>query len=106
MDGELAWWIDLILVRTCFAIDVVPDQITLMGSTIPLPAMFEKRRPVGKPRRLDDERYPNRESFLNRIIAVATEMVVQGYVLAEDVPSILSASAKRWDGFYMDPSMQ
>jgi hypothetical protein len=71
----------------------------MMGSAIPFPATAEERRRMGDPRPAIDERYRDRDDYLARVRAAATELVRQRYVLAEDVDLIVDLAGSRYDAF-------
>ena len=63
-----------------------------MGSTIPFsPAAIAAR-------------YGTRDAFLTQIRTAAETLAAQRYLLSEDIPAIVSASANRWDQFTTSPS--
>jgi hypothetical protein len=69
------------------------------GSTIPFAATRQQRLERNDPRPSIEERYANREAYLEQIRAAATALVEQGYLLAEDTAGIVEASTQRYDEF-------
>jgi hypothetical protein len=69
------------------------------GSTIPFAATRQQRTERNDPRPSIQERYPTRDAYLEKIREAATALVEQGYLLAEDTPDIVEASARRYDEF-------
>ncbi|HEY3063730.1 MAG TPA: alpha/beta hydrolase domain-containing protein [Chloroflexota bacterium] len=45
------------------------------------------------------QRYPSREAFLQQVRTAAEALAAQRYVLSEDIPTLVAASATRWDLF-------
>jgi hypothetical protein len=75
-----------------------PDQLmSLMGSTIPFPAIESERAAKGDPRRSIEERYPGKAAYLDQVRRAADGLIENGYLLPEDVERILAHSARRWD---------
>ncbi|HEX8968690.1 MAG TPA: alpha/beta hydrolase domain-containing protein [Chloroflexota bacterium] len=69
------------------------------GATIPFARTAGERAARRDTRLSIAERYPSREVFLERIGGAATALVVEGYLLADDVEPLVGASARRWDEF-------
>jgi hypothetical protein len=69
------------------------------GATIPFAATRQQRLERNDPRPSIEERYANREAYLERIGDAATALAEQGYLLAEDRAGIVEASARRYDEF-------
>jgi hypothetical protein len=70
---------------------------SMQGSFIPFAASKSGRERAGDPRRALDERYQNREQFLDRIATAASDLVEKGYLLKADVTRIVEQAATRWD---------
>jgi Alpha/beta hydrolase domain len=73
------------------------QTLSLVGSTIPFPATQAERRAAGDPRPSIAERYPSKEDYLRRVQHAAEALVAQGYLLAEDVPTVTEQAAQRYD---------
>jgi hypothetical protein len=71
----------------------------LTGSTLPFPRTAAEREAMGDPRPSIQERYPDRESYLEQVRACVRELVRQRYVVEEDVEPVVAHSARRWDEF-------
>ncbi len=70
-----------------------PGQtLSLLGSTIPFPATQAERQATGDPRPSIEERYASKEDYLRRVQQAAEVLVQQGYLLAEDLPTVTRAS--------------
>jgi hypothetical protein len=77
-----------------------PGQtLSLLGSTIPFPATQEERQAAGDPRPSIDERYLSKEDYLVRVKQAAEALVQQGYLLAEDLPTVAGQASQRYDLF-------
>jgi hypothetical protein len=77
-----------------------PGQtLSLLGSTIPFPATLAERQATGDPRCSIAERYASKEDYLQRVQYAAADLVAQGYVLPEDVPTISEQARQRYDLF-------
>jgi hypothetical protein len=77
-----------------------PGQIlSLLGSTIPFPATQAERQATGDPRLSIEERYASREDYLRQVQQAAEALVQQGYLLAEDLPTVADQAAQRYDLF-------
>jgi Alpha/beta hydrolase domain len=77
-----------------------PGQIlSLLGSTVPFPATRAERQATGDPRLSIEERYASREDYLRQVQQAAEALVQQGYLLAEDLPTVADQAAQRYDLF-------
>jgi hypothetical protein len=77
-----------------------PGQtLSLLGSTIPFPATQAERKASGDPRPSIEERYPSKEDYLRRVQQAAEALVAQGYLLAEDLPTVAAQASQRYDLF-------
>jgi hypothetical protein len=77
-----------------------PGQtLSLLGSTIPFRATQAERQAAGDPRPSIEERYPSKEDYLVRVKQAADALVQQGYLLAEDVPTVAEQASQRYDLF-------
>ncbi len=77
--------------------------ISMLGSTLPFPATAAERAACGDPRPSIAERYPNRESYLQRVRAAAEALAAQRYVLTEDVDLLVRLAGERYDAFAATP---
>jgi hypothetical protein len=77
-----------------------PGQtLGLLGSTIPFPATPAEREASGDPRPSIEERYASKEDYLRRVQLAAEALVQQGYLLAEDLPTVTEQASQRYDLF-------
>jgi hypothetical protein len=82
-----------------------PHELSSMqGSYIPFPRTKAERRANRDPRPSIEERYQNREHYLGLVANATLDLVEQGYLLPEDVPSILRQARQHWDYLMADPS--
>ena len=74
------------------------DEISSMaGSYIPFPLTKAQRMRTRDPRPSIEERYESREQYLGLVSNAALELIEQGYLLGEDLPSILRSARRHWD---------
>ena len=77
-----------------------PGQtLGLIGSTIPFPATQAEREDADDPRPSIEERYPSKEDYLSKVKQAAEALVQQGYLLAEDLPTVTAQASQRYDLF-------
>jgi hypothetical protein len=75
-----------------------PDRLASeIGSYLPLPKTRADRERTGDSRLSIEERYAGKQAYLDRITAVARELVEQRYVLAEDVTDLVTRAAAHYD---------
>ena len=77
-----------------------PGQtLSLLGSTLPFPATRAERETSGDPRLSIEERYPSKGDYLHQVKQAAEALVRQGYLLAEDLPTVTDQASQRYDLF-------
>jgi hypothetical protein len=77
-----------------------PGQtIPMIGSTIPFAATRAGREASGDPRASIEERYATRDGYLEQVRGAARSLVDAGYLLSEDVDTIVHGSGQRYDLF-------
>jgi hypothetical protein len=69
---------------------------SMQGSYIPLPRTRTDRERTKDPRASIDERYQSRDHYLALVSAAARELVQQGYLLEDDVATLVERSAGHW----------
>jgi hypothetical protein len=75
-----------------------PDRLASeIGSYFPLPKTRADTRRTGDGRAAIEERYASKQAYLDRISAVARELVEQGYLLAEDVAGLVAQAAAHYE---------
>jgi hypothetical protein len=67
-----------------------------IGSYFPFARTRSKREGSGDPRASIEERYPNKEAYLGKITAAADDLVTRSYLLARDVPDVISDASEEW----------
>ena len=82
-----------------FNADSGPTDVlsSMQGSYIPFPRTESERKIKNDPRLSIEERYDNREHYLGLVANAALDLFEQGYLLAEDVASILGQARTHWD---------
>lgn len=80
-----------------------PDELySMVGSYIPFATTKAERERRGDPRLSIEERYKDRNEYMQRITAAAQELASGGYLLKQDVPAVVEQAAAQWD-YYMKP---
>ena len=74
----------------------------LAGWTLPLPATQTERESNGDPRASIEERYSNREDYLEQVTRAATDLAAEGYLLEEDVAEVVNLAGRKYDYFAGD----
>ena len=70
---------------------------TLRGSTIPFPAIAGARSSAGDPRQSVEELYSSRDGYLGQVSQAAQSLADEGYMLAEDLPTVLEQAGDLYD---------
>ena len=73
------------------------DLVSLLGSSIALPATPAARTAAHDPRKSIEERYASRDEYLRKARQVTDALVTAGYLLSEDVDRVMKRSADSWD---------
>lgn len=73
------------------------QTVSLLGSTLPFPTTRAAREATGDPRAAMAERYANQDDYLRRVHEAAEALIQQGYLLAEDLPTVTEQAAQRYD---------
>ena len=68
----------------------------LVGSFVPFARTREARVQSGDARLSIEERYPDREAYLDKVARSARDLVRERFVLADDVPALLQRAAQKW----------
>ena len=69
----------------------------LAGWTLPLPATRAEREASGDPRASIEERYADREDYLEKVNRAAMELVGEGYLLEEDMDEVMDLAGRKYD---------
>ena len=70
---------------------------SMQGSYIPLARTRADRERAKDPRPSIEERYESREQYLARVTAAARELVQQGYLLEDDIVTLVDLANGRWN---------
>ena len=70
------------------------------GAILPFAPTRRVREDTGDPRLSIEERYASKADYLNRVTQEAEQLAADGYVLEEDVPSLLERASERYDLLY------
>jgi hypothetical protein len=70
---------------------------SMQGSYIPLPRNSAERTRTSDPRRSIDERYRDKDQYVDAVTKAATALIDQGYLLTEDLAVVVKNAAKHWD---------
>ncbi len=73
------------------------ELYSMRGSYVAFPRTKAERVKKGDPRLSMEERYANREEYLERITKAARELAGEGYVLSRDMAGIVDQAAEQWD---------
>ena len=85
-------------------IGALDELFSMTGSYIPFARTRAERTKSGDPRPSMEERYKDRQDYMDRITAAANDLARAGYVLTRDVPAIVEQAKSQWD-FYMKPKV-
>ena len=80
--------------------------VSMQGLSIFFPATRISRQQTGDSRLSIEERYRDRDSYLEQVREAALPLVAQRYLLEEDVEIVVSACADRYDAAMAAPSSQ
>jgi hypothetical protein len=73
------------------------QQVALMGGYVPFASTKAEREQRRDPRPSVEERYETRDHYLRLVREAAAPLVKGGYLLADDVPTILQRAGEHWD---------
>jgi len=73
------------------------ELVDFSGSYIPFARTKADRDKTSDPRRSLEERYPSRDHYLGMIALEALKLVKDGFLLAEDIPSMVARAEMQWD---------
>ena len=75
-----------------------PDVIyNMVGSFIPFARTKAEREAAGDPRPSIEERYKDKDEYLQKVKAAAVALTGSGFLLKEDVEKVGAKAAARWD---------
>jgi hypothetical protein len=79
------------------AIGAPGELVSLLGSSIPLPATRAAREAAKDPRKSIEERYRSQDDYLAKVEQAADALVKAGYLLVDDEPRILQRASDQWE---------
>ncbi|MCU1258419.1 MAG: hypothetical protein JWO80_1304, partial [Bryobacterales bacterium] len=75
-----------------------PDELySMQGSFLPFPRTKAEREASHDPRLSIEERYPDKQAYMEKVNAAAKKLVSAGYLLERDVPKVVERSSAEWD---------
>lgn len=75
---------------------------SMQGSYIPLPRTRADREHARDPRASIEERYRNRDQYLALVSAAAGELAQQGYLLEDDVATVVQRAGSHWNYLFTE----
>ena len=76
------------------------ELMDFLGTYIPLPKTEPERRQTGDPRPSIESLYTDKKDYLGSVDRAARSLVEQGFLLPEDVPSVLTRAGQHWDWIF------
>ena len=73
------------------------QRVSFEGSFIPFARTQDERRKAGDPRKSIEERYANREDYLDRFGHAVDALIGQRWLLPEDRAALMSRGREEWD---------
>jgi hypothetical protein len=70
---------------------------SMQGSYIALSRTSAERKRAGDPRPSIEERYRDKDQYVGLVAKAAMELIEQGYLLSEDLATILRNAGRHWD---------
>ncbi len=83
--------------RRAAAIGAPTEMLSYTGSWIPFPLTKQDRLKTGDPRRSIQERYRDRQAYLEKIDQAAHDLMLSGFLLEADLPLLHDRAAREWD---------
>jgi alpha/beta hydrolase family protein len=71
--------------------------VDFTGSYLPLPVTRAERESARDPRPSIEERYRTRADYIDRYTQAAAKMVMDGYLLSEDLQELINRGGLLWD---------
>jgi len=78
------------------------ELLSMVGSFIPFARTKADRLKLRDPRPSIEERYPNRQDYLERVKAAAQGLAREGYLLESDIPSVVTGAGDKWN-YLLEP---
>jgi hypothetical protein len=79
------------------------ELVPMAGATYPFLATAEQRQKSNDPRRAIEERYGNREAYLEEVRCAAQALVDARFLLQEDIATVLQQAGIKYDAFTNKP---
>ena len=79
------------------------ELAALTGSFLPFARTRADRERANDPRPSIEERYKNKEAYLDLIAKSANDLATKGYIIKEDIPRIVQQAGTRWDWVIGNP---
>jgi len=73
------------------------ELVDFTGTFLPLPRTEEERAARHDPRPSIASLYPSREAYLDRVRVASNDLVISGFLLAEDLDAVLERAGALWD---------
>jgi hypothetical protein len=73
------------------------ELVDFLGSYLPFPRTRDERLASGDPRLSVEERYGNRQQYLRSIEGAIANLAMEGFLLQEDGPQLLTRAGQYWD---------
>ncbi len=73
------------------------ELYSMRGSYLAFTKTAIDRGKTGDPRPSIEERYENREVYLERITKASRKLATEGYILPRDIPGIVEQAVEQWD---------
>jgi hypothetical protein len=75
------------------------EPVPMAGATYPFPATAEQRHAIADPRPAIEERYPDRETYLEQVRSAARALVHARLLLEEDLAAVVQQAGAKYDAF-------
>jgi uncharacterized protein YcaQ len=73
------------------------EAIAFIGSFIPFARTKAERLKAKDPRPSIEERYHDKQEYLDKIAAAAKSLAQDGYILQADLPKLNERASEQWD---------
>jgi hypothetical protein len=73
------------------------ELYSMQGSFLPFPRTRAEREAKHDPRVSIEERYPDKQSYMDQVTAAAKQLAASGYLLEHDIPKVVERSSAEWD---------
>ena len=80
-----------------FTMSQTKVKLSLLGSFVPFAPTKAAREAARDPRKSVEERYASRDEYLSRVQQAGEALVMQGFLLADDVERVRQRASDTWD---------